>query len=355
MARAALCLRVDSPYPGESMSSFLSRTAQFYLMSTPALLKELLQGQSWSSLDRRDVDLAPSPLLEQRLSETVPDWHSPLEGHENFMRWTLAQRQRLAYCPRCFLEDLAEGKTPYFRNDWIPVLVTSCWKHRTPLFDWEIIRSGGWRQLPRSWVYQLNDMAADIPEFMRRHLDLLSQLGTPEESSIDLGVRIPLSEMLSFVYRLQALVEKPSATPMPPYEPFRTDLGALRHHARELVLFSARYQHRDREPPVAAGICPDEISRDWISPIPWNAARRRWELTDVGLRQTGCVSWRRCYLLFTTWTLLGMERYRALLPAAATVPLPSWRDWWQGWAHPRLGPEQQRSLGWFAESLLRDA
>ena len=136
MIKVSLCLRIDSPYPGESMSSFLSRTAQFYAMPTPSLLKELLQGRNWSKEERRDLDLAPSPLLLQRLSETVRDWQPLTEEHQGFMRWTLAQRQRRAYCPTCFLEDLDAGRTPYFRTDWIPALVTCCWKHGTPLFDW---------------------------------------------------------------------------------------------------------------------------------------------------------------------------------------------------------------------------
>src|SRR3546814_270976 len=88
-------------------------------MPAPSLLKELLHGRNWSALERRDVDLAPSPALEQRLSEVVSDWRSPAEKHRGFMAWALAQRQRRAYCPTCFQEDLAAGRTPYFRNDWI--------------------------------------------------------------------------------------------------------------------------------------------------------------------------------------------------------------------------------------------
>src|SRR3546814_7977608 len=83
MARPALRLRIDSPYPGESMSSFLSRAAQFYAMPAPSLLKELLHGRNWSALERRDVDLAPSPALEQRLSAVVSDWRSPARSEEH--------------------------------------------------------------------------------------------------------------------------------------------------------------------------------------------------------------------------------------------------------------------------------
>src|SRR3546814_4003594 len=86
MARPSLRLRIDSPYPGESMSSFLSRAAQFYAMPAPSLFTELLHGRNWSALERRDVDLAPSPALGQRLSEVVSDWRSPAEKHRGYMR-----------------------------------------------------------------------------------------------------------------------------------------------------------------------------------------------------------------------------------------------------------------------------
>src|SRR3546814_13343948 len=86
------------------------------------------------------------------------------------MAWALAQRQRRAYCPTCFQEDLAAGRTPYFRNDWIPVLVTACWRHGTPLFDWEMVYSKGWRRWPKSWLYKTDNAAGDIPGFMHYHL-----------------------------------------------------------------------------------------------------------------------------------------------------------------------------------------
>lgn len=352
MARASLCLRVDSPYPGESMSSFLSRAAQFYAMPAPALLKELLQGRSWSSTERRDLDLAPSPMLLQRLSETVRNWQPLIEEPQGFMSWTLAQRWRHAYCPTCFLEDLAAGRTPYFRNDWIPALVTTCWKHGTPLFDWEMVRSGGWRYWPQTWLHK-ERVARDIPAFMQRHLDLLGQLGTPAEPIIDVGSRLAASEALAYLRQLQALVEKPAAVPMPRREPFRTDDGAFRFIARELVRFVSRYQDQHKELPIATVLGPPEGS-DWIAPIPPNAARRRWEFTEFGIRQTGCIRWRRCYALFTARTLLGMERFRFLFPPAPSTAFSPWREWWLEWVRPRLGTEQQGSLDWYRQSVLRD-
>lgn len=344
-------LRIDSPYPGESMSSFLARTAQFYATPPAALLKELLQEQKWSSLDCRDIDLAAPPLLEQRLSEAVPGWRSPLSEHQGFMQWTLGQYRRYAYCPTCFLEDLAEQRTPYFRNDWIPVLVTTCWKHETPLFDWGMLRYNGWRQWPTSWIYKMESASHDVPEFMQHHLKLLAQLGTSTKPGIDVGGEFSASEAFAYLRGLQILTEKPSAVSMPPSEPFKTELGAFRILARELVRLASRHQHSYKEPPIAAVICPPEGST-WIASIPGDAARRRWELCDLGIRQTGCIGWRRCYLLFAARTLLGMDRFHSIFPSISPIPLSPWRDWWREVVFPRLGPEQRDILSWYLRRNL---
>src|SRR3546814_1462547 len=118
------------------------------------------------------------------------------------MAWALAQRQRRAYCPTCFQEDLAAGRTPYFRNDWIPVLVTACWRHGTPLFDWEMVYSKGWRRWPKSWLYKTDNAAGDIPGFMHYHLGLLAQLHASAISgSLCDGINVPRA--LVYLKRLQ--------------------------------------------------------------------------------------------------------------------------------------------------------
>jgi hypothetical protein len=348
-----LRLRIDSPYPGESMSSFLSRTAQFYAMPTTALLKELVEGQNWSALDRRDVDLAPSSVLERRLSEVVPDWKSPLDEHQGFMAWTLAQRQRCTYCPTCFLEDLSMGRTPYFRNDWIPALVTTCWKHGTPLFDWENVYSGAWRRWPKSWLYKADNVANDIPIFMRNHLESLEQLHTVEASEAYVFDGISISQSLNYLKQLQRLLEKPSAAPMPEPEVFRSTHGTFQHNARELVRFATRHEIGHGEPPIAMAACSLEES-EWFGPLPVRAARRHWEFLDFGIRLTGCIRWRRRYLTFVARTLIGIDRFGAIFPSESAVPSLPWREWWKRVVFPRLGPRQQESMDWFMRTCLQD-
>ncbi|MCF7221598.1 TniQ family protein [Marilutibacter chinensis] len=352
MAAKVLRLRIDSPYPGESMSSFLSRAAQFYAMPASTLLKELLTGKNWSKLERRDVDLEPSSMLEQRLSEAVSNWTAPLIAHQGFMEWTLAQRQRHAYCPVCFQEDLVAGRTPYFRNDWIPVFVTTCWKHGTPLFDWEMTYAGGWRRWPRSWVYQQSSAVEDVPLFMQRHLDGLAWLeaSVAHETLVWDGICVPRA--LAYLNRLQELMEKPSAALMPESKGFRSDLDAFQNVARELARLASRHQVGHREPPIGMAACPTAESV-WFGPLPPRAGRRHWEFLDYGIRLNGCVRWRRSYLMFVVRTLLGMERFGSLFPPGPALPSPSWRAWWQEVVIPRLGAHQRNSMEWHMQTMLR--
>ena len=98
----ALTLRVDPPYLGESLSSFLGRAAQFYRTPYHALMGELLSGNKQFGKGMLDLDLNPSPALERKLTQTVPGWVSPLEGFKGFYGPVVMCRSRHAYCPRCF-------------------------------------------------------------------------------------------------------------------------------------------------------------------------------------------------------------------------------------------------------------
>lgn len=350
MGQAALRLRVDSPYTGESMSSFVSRASQFYAMPVPALLKQLLAGQSGSSRPCRDIDLEPPPMLEQRLSEAVANWRSPLAEHQGFRNWTLVQRQRCAYCPICFQEDLAAGRTPYFRNDWIPVFVTTCWVHGTPLFDWEMVYAGGWRRWPKGWLYEVDAAAEKTPPFMRHHLDLLEQLRGPaaDQARVCDGIGIP--QALACLKWLQGLMEKPSAGPKPDRKAFRTELDDFVFVARELVRTATRYEVGHPEPPIGMVACPAEAS-EWFGPLPRGARRRRKEFMDYGIRLHGCIHWRRCYLMFVARSLMGAERFPSIFPPEPAGVFGSWWAWWREIVLPGLGPRQQESLGWYMRMM----
>ncbi len=352
MAVKELRLRVDSPYPGESMSSFLSRAAQFYAMPVPYLLKSLLGSSKQSVGQRKEVDLESGSVLEGRLSETVRNWRSPAEDHKGFLGWKLAQQSRAAYCPACFMQDLAEGRTPYFRNDWIPVLVTTCWRHRTPLFDWEMTYTGGWRRWPREWLYGIGSPSEHVPAFMQGHLGQLDGLISGGEVDVDVGDGILASQAFAYLGRVQSLMEKPSAAPMPEQAGFRSDLDDFRCVVRQLVQLAAWYWADHRELPVATAVSV-EGKGGWFSSLPERAVPRSWEYLDAGLRRDACIRWRRHYLMFVVRTLLRMDRFSSLFPLESPVlSSPDWRAWWSGGICQHLGPRQRKSLARFMDTKL---
>lgn len=350
MAKAALRLRVDSPFPGESMSSFLSRAAQFYSMPVPHLLSCLLGEHRLSTHERRELDLEPSRTLEDLLAAAVRNWRSPAADHKGFLQWNLAPGSRAAYCPTCFIEDLQVGRTPYFRNDWIPLLVTTCWHHETPLFDWEFRYGKGWRRWPREWLYGFGNPDEHVPSFMQLHLRQLEELRAGPDGNADVGDGISLSQALLYLNRLQGLVEKPSAAPMPERPGFRSDLGELRSMVRRLVQLAAWYQVEYREPPLATALAK-EGEGSWFGSVPDQAMPRHRKYLDSGLRQDGCIRWRRQYLIFVVRTLLRMERFSTLFPLESPrLAEPAWRDWWSNAIRPALGPNQRTALDAFMKS-----
>lgn len=349
MSHRALRLRVDPPYLGESMSSFLGRTAQFYAMPVPALLADLMQGAAWSCHGRRDVDLAPPAVLEQRLAESVKDWRSPLTEHAGFLNWTLAPASRRAYCPLCFEEDLAEGRTPYFRMDWIPALVTSCWIHETPLMEWGDCESTGRRRLPKAWLYKTYDQDQALPAFMRSHLEAISQLKRSDAAPAEEGPSLPV--VLSWLRRVQLAGEKRFDASIPAYMQVRTIEEDLRSDLRRLVEFASRHKDGLREPPLAESARPDQWP-GWFGALPGSARRREWKFSDNGIRQIGCVRWRRSYLFFAVRTLAGTERYGAFI-AGTPVSVSGWMEWWDE-LRRRLGPEQRDTLDWHRKVSMRD-
>lgn len=333
------------------MSSFLSRAAQFYAMPVPHLLTCLLGDYRLSSRERRELDLEPSRILEERLAAAVRNWRSPAADHNGFLEWNLAPRSRTAYCPSCFVEDLEEGRTPYFRNDWIPVLVTTCWRHGTPLFDWEFRYGKGWHRWPREWLYKLGNPQECTPTFTQHHLRQLEELRPSAARKADIEDGVSVSHAFVYLNRLQALVEKPSAAPMPGRTGFQSDLGDLRRMVRRLIQVAAWYKVECREPPLATALINDGQD-EWFGSLPDQAMPRCSKYLDSGLRQDGCIRWRRQYLIFVVRTLLRMKRFSDLFPLEGpTLEKPDWRDWWSSAIRPALGPNQRAALDAFMKSV----
>lgn len=353
MVAIALRLRIDAPYPGESLSSFVGRAAQFYGMTVPSLLNQLMQGEKWTGGGRRDMDLNPPAALERRLAESVKDWRSPLTSHRGFHDLTLAPARRHSYCPTCFEEDLGKGRTPYFRNDWMAIFVSTCWQHGTPLFSWEAADSSGWRRLPKAWLYmpgdcKLAEAITTAPPFFQRHREQLQNLSRSGSSEIDID--ISLDEALGYLEGLQHAIEKPSEGTLHQFPLGQDPRGLVRALAHNLMRDAARDLRGLEERPIASTACPRRAA-DWFEPAPLHAAKRAWEYTSDGLRQTKKLGWRRTYLLFAARTLAGSTRFGRLISPCHRAP--PWRTWWDRDVMPLLGPRQRETLTWMAQACGR--
>lgn len=344
MGKATLRLRVDAPYPGESMSVLpRSRRAVLWHHDT-GMLGELLRPEDWDWCERegrREMDLKPPPALDLALAQAVQGWLSPLYDHNGFEHWTLAPRRRDAYCPLCFEDDLRTQRTPYFRMDWIPVLVTQCWRHRTPLFQWESATMAGWRPLPKAWVHGSDMTLAVAPEFMQRHISILEQLRDP---SMDPAV----TDALSCLWALQETAEKQSITPAFA----RNDFGSsLRSAVQQVTLLGARHLRREKAPPIASLAKLPRVDHLFESAPRW-MHRRSCEQSEDGLRQTDCLAWRRTYLLFTAMTLQRSRAFGHLFPKP-TGQHQTWKAWWQAAVHYRLGEDGKDSLAFGKRQICR--
>lgn len=321
MGRKLLRLRNDPPYPGESLSSFLERTAQFYCTHFDALLGQLMEGHGWSAKGRRDLDLNPPDVLQSRLADSVQDWRSPLTEHRGFHGWVMAPSLRHAYCPICFSMDLAGGDTPYFRMDWAAACVTICWYHGTPLLEWKYRDCRGRRRLPQAWLYRKRHEEVVWPEFFTEHCRLLQRLN----EQVGGEKRLAPVDIFDYLYGLQVAIEKRSAGRMKIYPQAQDPKSEMRALAGALLLAVAR----DRSVLYVRSNESHVLSMDygWFglkeSDIP-----RYAECDEIdAFRQMDALEWRRAFLLFAARTLAGSNRYGQTIVSNPAAERP-WRALW---------------------------
>ncbi|MEG3791248.1 TniQ family protein [Lysobacter sp. CCNWLW3] len=307
-----LTLRVDPPYEGESLSSVIGRAAQFYGTPLMALLADLGR-PAGSSYRTYDLDFRPHPLIESCIGDAVPNWRSPVDGHRGFHHWVLGSSHRTSYCVRCFEEDLALGRTPYFRLDWAPVLVTSCWKHRVPLFNWLDVSSGGMRRLPRAWVQQTEAEDA-APSFFLEHRRKLDDL----LKGIAAGTCARISVALDSLDVFQRLMEKQSQDDLLVLSDDDPAVR-LRELGYEMIISTMRFwrqQMVNRTRPATM----DETFEAWFDPFVEYPERVRGSCLNSALRRAWDLGWRRSYFLFAAQAFAPQYGQGASNPWWAAVP-----------------------------------
>ena len=336
MAAKPLRLRNDPPYLGESLSSFVERTAQFYGTPINAFLCQLMEGHNWSVYGYRDLDLNPPDVLQSRLADSVQDWHSPLADHRGFHGWVMAPSLRYAYCPICFSMDLMAGRTPYFRLDWAPFSVTICWEHHAPLFEWKNRDSMVHRRLPKTWLYRKQFDEVIWPEFFIEHCRLLLQLSEEARDEIALANVAGTS----YLYGLQTAIEKRSTKRISIYPHAQDPRSDMRDLAETLVLSVAhdigtlRAISDEVFGPTADDAWPHHREADISS---------HWMGRVVGARQTRTLEVRKACLLFAARTLAGSRRYsRDILTDPAAEP--PWRAFLRDHLLRGVGDDQHAAL-----------
>jgi hypothetical protein len=141
----------DRPHDDESLSSWFDRNIQRYGLNRTSLMQVLgvAPYASW------DYDMFDFWEARRRVFDCLGlSWDDLrfVATPAPECSWMLLSKERRAYCPRCFEEDLHAQRTPYFRKAWAWLFLTHCRKHHCPLLPWRPTDSHGTRILPKEWL-----------------------------------------------------------------------------------------------------------------------------------------------------------------------------------------------------------
>jgi hypothetical protein len=142
-------------------------------------------------------------------------------------------------------------------------------------------------------------------------LEALKTLSSARDSAED------ARSALKVIRGVQALVEKSSDTAMNGIGYRRSPMDCFRWDFSVVVEQSARFRAGSRSAPLADIARPRNWS-EWFGPIPLTARRRTEAFAAFGLRQTGCVRWRRTLKFFAIQVLRAASR-PAVLPELCDV------------------------------------
>ena len=343
-------LLIDPPYPGESLSSVVSRVAQTYAVSTYKLIDELVGSDPWSNRHRKDLDFDPPKSLEENLRMRVYGWTSPVRSSWSIHGKKILHTLRTAYCPLCFECDLVERRTPYFRLSWASAWTTICWKHRCPLMDWKDTSQKQYRKLPQKWIHGKFARSDDVPVFHLENRAVANEYFADNMRSFD---RASLNDpdantVLQLLWRLQCLLARPGEemTDNPlPYRP-----SELQYRAYTVAHLGATQFAPQVESPAACAIYRVELS-----PLLSDSYDKMNVLTkptsDRCIRNTSTVAWRRSYLWFAARTLATSRRFSRVMTGRERSEC-EWPDWWATFI-PTLGEITAKHLRKETEQLIK--
>jgi len=121
---------VPRAQPDELLSSWLERIGRLYGASIEHVLGAVLAGSDrMPAMAGQDVDADPW------MRERIVRWSGVDESHVptsiSLNGGFLPPRGRLAFCGRCWDDDVAQGRSPYIRQRWCHWAVVRCDVHQT--------------------------------------------------------------------------------------------------------------------------------------------------------------------------------------------------------------------------------
>jgi hypothetical protein len=118
-------------YPEETVSSWLGRAAHYYGYHAVA---DFLRYSHLEWTDRSgDIDQHLDQALLERLTHYLGEEIERVKAALLADRWVIVAKYRNSMCPVCWLDDVTNGRQPYWRKRWASVLHMVCSYHKAPL------------------------------------------------------------------------------------------------------------------------------------------------------------------------------------------------------------------------------
>lgn len=132
--RAYFLPELPTLFDDECLSSWLRRCAYKYRFKTSwdFILGLLALDRLTLEAGPYDWDTAPPLVVLQILEERTGVAMERLTQRLSTPEFSLRPGEKDAYCPECFVEDVAKGEV-YVRREWINPWIVSCSRHRCPL------------------------------------------------------------------------------------------------------------------------------------------------------------------------------------------------------------------------------
>lgn len=323
---------IDPPYPGESFSSFLDRAACFYCLGRRQLIKQICPEAGCLAND--DLDYYPSSILLIKVMSAIGLREVDIPGLiPTEPGLPLYHLERSAYCPACFMEDLKNGNSPYFRQYWASGVNTLCDKHLLPMFTWKSARKY-YRKFPHSWVVEPDiSIAGDCPF-------LFDDYQASLQCSHDANAIDSPTNLLIQLQKIAEKYDRNTGRTLPDNYLFWSWLSRVISILRQGAYSSP-------ESPIALLLAPKSKSNHCFEVTHHGATISSCKRATKGLLSNNNIGWRRAVLWLVARALFG-SKHDIPLVNGECIPASSGLQFWESIIQPMVPPSRSNE----AERLL---